>query len=51
MRVFVWTIKDAKIDPMSQNLVMFFKQIILDRTPKITIICQILFTDPHQNFF
>ena len=51
MWVFVWTINDAKIDPLSQNLDMFLKQIIFVRTPKIMMILQILFTGPHQNFF
>ena len=49
--VFVRTINHAKIDPLSQNLDMFLKQIIIVHTPKIMIVCQILFTGLHQNLF
>ena len=48
---FVWAINRVSIDPLSQILDMFYKQKIFFLTPKIIIICQILFTGPHQNFF
>ena len=41
----------AKFHPLSQNLDFFFMQITFVRTPKIMIICETLFTGPHQNLF
>ena len=49
--IFIWAINHAKISPVPRNMDMFFLQISFVYSPKIVIVCSILFTGPHQNHF
>ena len=47
--IFVCAITHVKKYPSSRNLDMFLQQVTLVCTPKIVVICQILFTGKHRN--